>query len=280
VSESVAEQEAVKARLFGFFMIAAAACVVGPGLAVRFGAEEFVIFVAGAFVGLNGLPVIWAALRTERLGLRFVVTFVIVGVFLFNLLLGLTASNGWPPSVPHLWRPFFLLPLIFLITQSPLWIMRAAFGWRIIRTDVEPSEPSGRSRQFGIRELLIVTAVIALAFAMARWALTDDRTGRIEWWGFLWPLLATFFWSLLVAPPTVWFTFKTTHLLAVGVKVSLYTAFVIVLVSGIAMIAAGGRVAGELVLAIALFHIGVLLVLWSGLALLRHLGFSLVLEPV
>ena len=89
-------------------------------------------------------------------------------------------------------------------------------------------------------------------------------------------MLATFFWSLFVAPPCVWFIFRTTKLLAVGVVLFLYALFMILVVSGIAVIASGGRMDGQLVQVVACFHTGVFLVLWSGLALLRRMGFSLV----
>jgi len=255
-------------------MIAAAVCVIAPGLVVRFGADTPAILLAGAFVGLNGAPVIWAALGNERLGLRLTVTFAIVSVFLFNLLLGFRMSDGGQPSISDFRRVFGVLPLVFLVAQSPLWIMRAAFGWRIIRTEMEPFELSGRNRQFGIRELLIVTAVVAIALAVARWALPGDGV-RTQWTGLIWPLVVTFFWSLFIAPPCVWFMFRTTDLLAVGVMVSLHASFVILSASGIAMMASGGPWGGELLLPIGCFHAGVFAVLWGSLAVLRRLGFSL-----
>jgi hypothetical protein len=56
---------------------------------------------------------------------------------------------------------------------------------------------------------------------------------------------------------------------------SLYALLVILVTSWIAALASRGYVGGELILPITCFHIGVFLVLWSGLALLRHFGLSL-----
>ena len=52
-----------------------------------------------------------------------------------------------------------LILIITTTTQLPLWILKIFFGWRI---DNERTPPSDRRRQFSIRHLLVLTAVIGL----------------------------------------------------------------------------------------------------------------------
>jgi hypothetical protein len=61
--------------------------------------------------------------------------------------------------------PLLCLPLFLLAAQTPLWIMRFWFRWRIAHRD---DGASGRLEPLGIGGLLLATAVIAMALAAAR----------------------------------------------------------------------------------------------------------------
>jgi hypothetical protein len=93
----------------------------------------------------------------------------------------------------------FVLPLLSVAIQLPLWVARYYFGWRLVDGcgDQAPEKP------LGIRDLLVATAIVAVSLALIR--LPEDWSGDDAWvaWGILVPALAGI--SLVsVLPVAVW----------------------------------------------------------------------------
>lgn len=63
------------------------------------------------------------------------------------------------------------VPLVSIAAQTPLWIARQIFGWRLIRGD--PSKGTGPA-PLAIRDLMLATVMVALALALARLAPSPD----------------------------------------------------------------------------------------------------------
>jgi len=69
--------------------------------------------------------------------------------------------------------PLLCLPLLLLAAQTPMWIMRFWFRWRIVPRD---AETSGHFEPLRIGGLLVATAVVSLALGAMR--LTQSLPGR------------------------------------------------------------------------------------------------------
>jgi hypothetical protein len=91
--------------------------------------------------------------------------------------------------------------------QFPLWIARLRFG---IRLDLADSIASGEERphQFGIGQLLLLTAGVACLLGIAKWVLPTDIIARSGRGPELWPQVIVFFLLLVfhtVLPlPIIW----------------------------------------------------------------------------
>jgi hypothetical protein len=59
-----------------------------------------------------------------------------------------------------------MVPLVSLGAQSPLWVVRQIFGWRLVRADQDT--PVGSDSPLSIRDLMLATVLVATAFALAR----------------------------------------------------------------------------------------------------------------
>lgn len=71
------------------------------------------------------------------------------------------------------------VPLVSLAAQLPLWVARQWFGWRLVREQADQAPPS--EPPLAIRDLMLATLVVAVAFALARlaplWRNASDRWG-------------------------------------------------------------------------------------------------------
>jgi hypothetical protein len=81
------------------------------------------------------------------------------------------------------------LPLVSLAAQTPLWIARQSFGWRLIRGEGEGV--SSRS-PLTIRRLMIATLVVASSFGLARVAPLPDDGEAWPIWAFAFVVAGSF----------------------------------------------------------------------------------------
>jgi hypothetical protein len=76
-------------------------------------------------------------------------------------------AQMWPR--PSLWPPVGLWPLSILALQSPLWVARTWFGWRIVQPMSQ--HPSGDLQPLSIRDLLLATACLGAALGYFRFSI-------------------------------------------------------------------------------------------------------------
>jgi len=134
------------------------------------GAIQTLLFMP-AFYGLIGAEVaihaIWSVLAPVRRTIRLV-TGVVAGLFLFGaFVFGFAwfANDAWARiGLPSL----LCLPLIAIAVQSPLWVVKIWFRWRVILASAHV--PPERNRPFQILDLLVATGAVAIAFSVARLA--------------------------------------------------------------------------------------------------------------
>lgn len=156
--------------VFFFFMN----CSVFPVLAIFFGiAPE--ILSAPIFASIAAQMAhhsIWCTLAPFRCEVRFltgvVALIVLYGGFAISVSLAVFRGRaGFGDVGLALLSTFLLLPLLLLAAQTPLWIMRIWFRWRIVHQDEDPSVAPQSLRIGG---LMIATAVIAIALAAVRFS--------------------------------------------------------------------------------------------------------------
>ncbi|MBC7854841.1 MAG: hypothetical protein IAF94_15520 [Pirellulaceae bacterium] len=116
----------------------------------------------GTLVAQMGLLCTWSVFANIA-GWRRVVGILGLSALIFGpLVIGYVVAfrDREFPTLLRISAGFVLLILIITTTtQLPLWILKIFFGWRIGN---ERTQPSDRRRQFSIRHLLVLTAVIGL----------------------------------------------------------------------------------------------------------------------
>jgi hypothetical protein len=64
----------------------------------------------------------------------------------------------------------------WVLVQIPFWIARLTFGWQIGTVDQCHAANGVRGAQFGIKHLLIWTAVVAILLALSKWVVVGETT--------------------------------------------------------------------------------------------------------
>ena len=274
MTDSAGRQASPQAVLSALAAGAACVCVIAPSLLRSVPSGFTVGIVFGAFVGFNAIPVIWAALGPGRLAARVSLAFLVTLAFFLNLLIGFGIADGGPGSFKEFLQLIGVLPVIFLVVQSPFALMRMLTGWRLARGSLDFDEQGHGGRQFGIAELLTVTTFIAFALAMARWSFSRE-SASLPWAAMLMQLGIMLVWVSVVGPPCVWVVFRVQTLPVSAAITALHAGLMILLVLAIVLILSGGQADADSFLFVGFLHAATFTVLWSGLATLRRLGYSL-----
>lgn len=252
---------------------AAFVCVIAPS-AIDSGLPEFSVGgVFGVFIGFNAVPMVWSALGPGRLPVRVSLSFLVVLIFFFNFVVGFILAEGGPGSFKEFLQPFGMLPLIFLAFQMPFALMRMVTGWRIERAS-DDDEQGHQRRQFGIAQLLVVTTFIAFALAMARWSLSQEL-GAIPWVVILMQMGIMLIWVSAVGPLCLWSVFRVRLLSVSAVITALHAGLLTLVVIVIVQILNRGATGMDFIPFTICLHAATFAVLWSGLAIMRWLGYSL-----
>jgi len=114
--------------------------------------------LAAAWTALGPLPFVW------RLPLSLAWLAVLVAAFAFNV-----TRHGPGPDMP-----IFVLIMAacvlgqWLLVQIPLWVLAVGSGWQLRDRESGGATPVERLRQFGIRQLMILTAIVGVLFGAGR----------------------------------------------------------------------------------------------------------------
>jgi hypothetical protein len=185
-----------------------------------------------------------------------------------------------PPSLEEFRVPLLLLPLLFLAMQSPLWLFRAITGWQIVPRGWE--ETSWGARQFGILDLLAVTALAAVALGLTQVAFSIRNVGREDmataWLPFVFGDAIAAAANALLSLPCLWAVFAARDKpRAVGVLVIYYALLGIAWLALLAVMTEGS-LPTEAVVSTVVFEVVVVAVLTGGLCLIRA-GPYVLLRP-
>jgi hypothetical protein len=126
-----------------------------------------------------GCLAVWLCWSVHPFVQRLSCYWLATAVGAFALLAGIAFGEG-QDEFDELMRFVSLsLPLLTLVIQAPLWLVRQVFGWRLLRHDQQfPAEP-----RLAIRDLMVTTLLAALSLAAARIAPKDppDANYWITW---------------------------------------------------------------------------------------------------
>ena len=106
--------------------------------------------------------------------------------------------------------------LQWLAVQIPLWMFRLRGGWCLRRTSAARSGARMQDLQFGIRQLLAWTAVVAVVLSIAKTAISAGSLtpGRLDALGTILVTLIFVVFNSLAAWPIIWAAFVRSRMLA------------------------------------------------------------------
>ncbi len=191
--------------IFGF-----AICNFVTPLIAEFEANSSRIYVV-AWVGLVGsaagqfcLLAIWGVLGPFRSPARLITTLAI-GVFLLASLDGgfrFLESRGGTARIEV--SSYWFIPLTLLAFQLPLWGLKLISGGRIAHVGTYDHQSMAPPRQFGIRDVMGATVVIAVALSLASSGLRISDGQSTNWSSTLTFCLACAVLSTFASLPCLW----------------------------------------------------------------------------
>jgi hypothetical protein len=229
----------------------------------------------GAQMALHG---IWCVLAPLHWGKRFsagaaaglvLYAGVVLGWSIGPLLRGWSAVVDWDPDVVVL----LCLPLLSLAAQTPLWAMRIWFRWRIAHRDEIPSPPF---RPLRIGDLLMATAVVAMALAAVRISQSiNDSSGNDTIVGLTIAALVVMVVSAITILPVVLATLYARRLLMALALALAADAAVIVVYVALMVIIGGARLNWEVFVVMPILAAVYFASLTGPMLIARRLGYRL-----
>lgn len=121
-------------------------------------------YIFGATFGHATLAAAWTAFGPGRLIWRL--PFSLAWIFLLGVAIGIQVEvNGGPDEAAFVIGGCAFVQ--WLALQFALWGMRLGFGAHLRHCD-DPQAPDAAVWQFGIRQLMIITAIVSVAFGIGR----------------------------------------------------------------------------------------------------------------
>jgi hypothetical protein len=122
-------------------------------------------FFFGTMFGLTTMAAAWTAFGPGPLVWRLPLSFL--GVVMLAVAIGFNVGmNGGPRDAPLVVGGCLLGQ--WLVVQLPLWGLAMGYGLRLRHRDDFSLVSDPRERQFGIRQLMIITTIVAVVFGVGR----------------------------------------------------------------------------------------------------------------
>lgn len=132
------------------------------------------------------LAAAWTAFGPGRLLIRLPLSLAWGALMGLSIDLPLSLVEG-----PRQFGYFLLLTsALWLVAQVPFWGVANFFHLKLHHQGTTPSASDERSGQFGIRELMVFTALVAVLLGLGRWLLQSvpnlfSADDELKFWGFL-----------------------------------------------------------------------------------------------
>ena len=199
--------------------------------------------ILGSMFGQCCLLAIWGVLGPSRAPVRLIAALTI-GVFLM-------ASSGVGFRIFDLPNvtldagvaAFLVLPLYLLAFQLPLWVLKLVTGGRIVHVGSDPRPSTTPRRQFGLRDVMGGTVVIAVALSLAK--TSEDQVSE-GWIPLLASCLACTVVSTFATLPCLWAGMIAKNKGAATGMIAIYAMLISVLcVVGIGLLLLRGPMPAE-----------------------------------
>ena len=225
--------------------------------------------LAGTLFGLTTVAAAWTAFGP--LSFRWRLPFSLLWVLAQVPAIAINGSLYGAPRGDFLVVGMMLLSQ-WLILQLPLWGVAIGFGAHLVHADESGLHPG--QRQFGIRQLMIVTAIVSVLFGVGR-VLVPYMFGQIEYLQGIGPVLAFLvFAAVILTLPLAVAALLRRNMFA-GIAIAL-AVFGLATACEIPLMRIVGARHAPGVASIIGFNIGTLAVMLVLLAIARLNGYSLV----
>ena len=160
-------------------------------------------FAAGGLLGEVCLLATWSALGAQSAVVRLPIAFALLVVASCSFLIGLRIPDDGIPLDPII-ALFIASVMMFVSMQVPLWIMRLKSRCRIDLRDAPALNKEQEAVQFGLRHLLIWTAVISVLVVLIKASLPPELTLTVTPWPtIIFAMVVFAVWITLVGVPCI-----------------------------------------------------------------------------
>jgi hypothetical protein len=136
-------------------------------------------YLYGTMLSLTTLAAAWAVLGTGKLMRRMMLSALLVLAVTLAVSTNLTLHEQSEGALLFLVVIGTVLFGQWLFAQVPLWFLAIAYGLRLTILHDEQADVPHTTRQFGIRQLMTVTAIVAVVLGIGRvlvgWLMRDDE---------------------------------------------------------------------------------------------------------
>ena len=161
-----------------FFMMPALALVPArpiPGVPI-------LLAIVGCVLAQGSLLAAWLAWSDQPFWQRLTRHWIMAATLYLVWAAGLAASRPQEFAAASAFVGLSV-PLVSMAAQTPLWIARQIFGWRLVRSD--PTKENATIAKLSIHDLMMATLLVAMTLALARIAPSPDGKEI----GIIWALL-------------------------------------------------------------------------------------------
>jgi hypothetical protein len=135
-------------------------------------------YLFGTMLSLTTLSAAWAVVGSGKLARRMMLSAILVAAVVVAIVTNMTLHEPSEGALLFLIVFGIVLGGQWLFAQVPLWFLAIAHGLRLTSLHGETSDAPRMTRQFGIRQLMMVTAVVAVVLGIGRllvgWLLRDE----------------------------------------------------------------------------------------------------------
>lgn len=129
-----------------------------------------VCFFLGSMFGQTTLAAAWTAFGPGPLTIRLTGSLVWIVLLALAVTINISVNSG-PPTSTAVWIGLCLFGQ-WILLQFPLWSLAIGYGLQLRHGSDQNPEAGLRDRQFGIGQLIIVTAIVGVVLGIARAVIT------------------------------------------------------------------------------------------------------------
>jgi hypothetical protein len=154
----------------------AADAVIAGGMNAQ-GDDYSVALALGIVFAQVALAAAWTAWAPVSLAWRVGGGLLAIAFVVLMLALAIRETSGGDEIGAMLYGVILLAQ--WMLSQAPLWLARIGFGHRIVPWQAGDGPSSRREMQFGLGQLLALTACVAILLVLARWLYSPESAQEL-----------------------------------------------------------------------------------------------------